>query len=416
MFFIRALAGSAPFLAASLLGAPVTLLLPLFFVAALVVAVSVKRVIDGLEAERDSINHKYVERINSTLGPITTLLTERGRILPVMSKQLGEVAVQTEKAALDIGGKFMNIVERARKQADKASDSFEKFSGASVTDDGQSLISLSKAALMDAIGTVESTSDIAARTLHNMEDIMSSVENIKRILVEIEYIADQTNLLALNAAIEAARAGDQGRGFAVVADEVRKLSGRSNKAADEIGLLISSVDSEVRRIHADTDQSARESGDLTSRAGEVVSSTLEKIDHVMGTARRELDGLTTETNTLASDISGIVVGMQFQDITRQKIEHVTGPLLDFKKEIDRVVRNAREISDLVTGLESGRSAEWLMRHYTMDSEREILVDTLKEEEAIENVPASGANGESGSRAFNADDHKNAEDHKNVEIF
>jgi len=383
MFFLRASAGSAPFLVASLMDASVPVLLLFFFVAALVVSVAVKKVIDGLEAERDIINHEYVERINSTLSPIASLLSERGRMLPVMARQLEEVAGETEKAVLEIGGKFMNIVERARDQADKASGSFQRFSGASVSEDGDTLINLSKTALMDAIGTVESTSGIARKTLKNMEDIMSSVENIKRILVEIEYIADQTNLLALNAAIEAARAGEQGRGFAVVADEVRKLSGRSNKAADEIGLLIASVDSEVRRIHLDTTQSAKEGGALTAKAEAVVSSTLEKIDKVMATARGELNELTTETNTLASDISGIVVSMQFQDITRQKIEHVTGPILDFKKEIDRVVRNTQEISDMVIGLESGKSTDWLMKHYTMQSEREILEETLRAHETIE---------------------------------
>lgn len=410
MFFIRASAGSAPFLVASLFGAPLPMLLVFFFVAALVVAIAVKKVIDGLEEERDRINHQYVERINSTLGPIISLLSERGRMLPVMSRQLDDVALQTEKAALEIGGKFMNIVDRARDQSKKASDSFDKFSGSSVSEEGETLIDMSKAALMDAIGTVESTSGIAAKTLKNMEEIMSSVDNIKRILVEIEYIADQTNLLALNAAIEAARAGEQGRGFAVVADEVRKLSSRSNKAADEIGLLIGSVDSEVRRIHKETAQGASESGALTAKAEDVVSSTLEKIDTVMGTARQELDELTAETNTLASDISGIVVSMQFQDITRQKIEHVTGPILDFKSEIDKVVRNTKGISDLVVGLESGMGSDWLMKHYTMDSEREILEDTLKHEEITQ---ASQTPEGDDSTGGNGSDTK---EHDNVELF
>ncbi|NMM42662.1 methyl-accepting chemotaxis protein [Pseudoalteromonas arctica] len=70
--------------------------------------------------------------------------------------------------------------------------------------------------------------------LHSLQELLSGVQDVGKIIEVIRNIADQTNLLALNAAIESARAGEHGRGFAVVADEVRKLARQTQGSLSDI--------------------------------------------------------------------------------------------------------------------------------------------------------------------------------------
>ncbi|NOZ25998.1 MAG: hypothetical protein GXO94_07930 [Nitrospirae bacterium] len=325
--------------------------------------------------DREAESGRFTDALQ-VLEPITDLLQKKAQVIPVLTGQLTEVIQQTEEAALDIGGRFMNIVSRARAQAKEASNAYSTFAGDEEA--GEALLELSKKAILDVIEGMREIASVVEETLQGMELIIEDAENIRKIVTEIEYIAEQTNLLALNAAIEAARAGEHGRGFAIVADEVRKLSERSNSAADEIKMLINKVETDMKGIYEKTEKSATESNDLSAKSEAVVEDTLKKIDDVMNDAKSQLNGLTTETETLAKDINSIVISMQFQDITRQRIEHVIEPLQSFKEEIERILENIRSMSEKARTREGGaiNTADWLEDMYTMESERLVMKNTL----------------------------------------
>jgi len=200
------------------------------------------------------------------------------------------------------------------------------------------LTDISKKSLVGVIESLQGATAVTQQTLVDLNTIINASEKANEMVNEIGSIADQTNLLALNAAIEAARAGEHGRGFAIVADEVRKLSDRSHVAADEIRRVITGIGLESKDIYTKAEHSANETQTTAITASEVVDDTLKKIDETIIGIRSQLDGLTSETESLAQDISEIVVSMQFQDITRQRIEHVITPLLEFKSELEAIVR------------------------------------------------------------------------------
>ncbi|AMA52550.1 methyl-accepting chemotaxis protein [Bacillus inaquosorum] len=145
--------------------------------------------------KQSSMTEKSAESITELLDSISSVASNTGNIADLSSSM-------RDKA--EIGSKSVN------KMLDQM-----KFIDTSVDSAGNGLQAL-----------VESTAEIS--------DISSLITNI----------SEQTNLLALNAAIEAARAGEQGKGFAVVAEEVRKLADETNKSANHIQSVVTTIQNE----------------------------------------------------------------------------------------------------------------------------------------------------------------------------
>lgn len=348
-----------------------------FAVCSIVIAVCFalfKKHIRRLNDQNQANKNKYISDVEALIKTIKAPLNEKSQLIPVLVNQLQEVTQQTETAALDIGERFMSIVERARKNTEDASVVLKQLAGEG-QDSGLNTIELSKKALTDVVQSLQNGIIFASQIMEELKTIIEDAVNINKVVDEIEFIAGQTNLLALNAAIEAARAGEHGRGFAIVADEVRKLSDRSNKAAEGIRKLISKIELDSREIYSRSEENVTANMTISMEAATVVDDTMLKIDSTVDSIRNKLNFLTDETGSLAKDISSVVISMQFQDITRQRIEHVIGPLQTFKSEIENMLNSTDSMDKKIHETDSV-GGKWLEKMYTMESERKVLKETL----------------------------------------
>ncbi|BCN29774.1 hypothetical protein bsdtb5_10690 [Anaeromicropila herbilytica] len=98
----------------------------------------------------------------------------------------------------------------------------------------------------NAMGYIEHSSE---KTYDMMKELKESSIKINEIANLITAISGQTNLLSLNANIEAARAGEHGKGFAVVAQEVKQLAEQSKQSADDITVLIKSIEDKIEATY-----------------------------------------------------------------------------------------------------------------------------------------------------------------------
>jgi len=317
---------------------------------------SVKR---GLETAHDSTVKTHADR--------TATWEQLGHsIIPlvaVLNAQMKSVIHQTEQAATDLGRRFSTIASRATLQAN---ESMSLFGDGEMNLDA--VLKTTDTMLEGFVGDVMKSSEMALNIATIMDEVERSTKAITGMIGEIEFIADQTRLLALNAAIEAARAGEHGRGFAVVADEVTKLANRSGQAASSINTMVKDVQRSTS--HAMQTVESLASVDLSKTLS--IKHRLDQMTRGLADRNKTLHSAVmnskSHSDELAKDVGQIIMSLQFQDITRQKLEHVIEPLTDVREAMDALLQRqpADQIAakmNILTNLD---------RSYTMEEERAIF--------------------------------------------
>ncbi|MEW5815479.1 MAG: methyl-accepting chemotaxis protein [Spirochaetota bacterium] len=322
-------------------------------------------------------NEAGENEIGKVFRLISGTLKEKVELIPVLTNQLKAVIEQTDEAAQNLSKSFMSINKKAKSQVEEVSSVFGNLSGNDGKGDTNVLYHM-RDALNNLIANFKTITHLVKTSQASTAEVIEHAESIKEIVRKTDDIAENSKVLAINAAIEAARAGEHGKGFAVVAGEFRKLSEDSEIANKEIHQIIDKVRVESRKVLKETENGVREGESITVKAQQIFEEALKKINQTIENTKAKLAELSKHAEALARDISSIVVSIQFQDITRQRIEHVIEPLHVFQSELKTLVVELEE-SGSIMEFESRAHMEWLESRYTMEAEKEVMKKTLLEQ-------------------------------------
>jgi len=292
-------------------------------------------------------------------------LSQATPVLDVLGAQLGQVVSITEDATLT----FLDHV----RQADHAT--------AGLMSEATQLDELTSGQTEEIRTVTRTTSEVidqmvefVLRRDETVAQLAEEVRALSQFVGSIQTIARSTTMLALNAKIEAGRAGEHGVGFQVVADEVRELSRQSDTAARDIGQRIENLARKLADGLADTGGDGAGIHDVASRLQHVADEQREmvtRLDVSTERVRSAVHELATHSASVHDLTTSMTAGMQFQDITRQSVEHVVDALGHLGEQFGLFVSVLTGNGDASRLAELGDTMERLRENYVSHQQRAV---------------------------------------------
>lgn len=256
--------------------------------------------------------------------------------IDVMHEQIGDSLAESECEVVVVIEQIDTLNAKTSLQREHIARSVR--SAGELTENTQTRVENNKGIIAAIEIQLETQTEEFRNNFERIRGLAGDVGALTPLIKTITSIAQQTNLLALNAEIEAARAGSAGRGFAVVAYEVRKLAVLSTQAAADIAAKINAtskrVDEEMSNAQASLQhhQASSAMSHLGSDLGEMQSEFC-KNSQLLLEVITEVDANYAESVTRLAEALGHI---QFQDVMRQRMEHVQGALVELRDHLLRL--------------------------------------------------------------------------------
>ena len=254
-------------------------------------------------------------------------------LIDVLHQQIGDSLTESEHAVVKVIEQLGLLIDRSNLQRENISHSIQ--SGKDLTEHTHARVESNKEIIAGIEFQLQEQTAELRNNFERIQGLSNEVAALTPMIKVITSIAQQTSLLALNAEIEAATAGKAGRGFAVVACEVRKLSVLATQAAADIATKINStctrVNTEMVDAKASIDQHEASNSmiHLIAELGHMqqeFTTNSQLLLEVIG----EVDANYQENVNRLSQALGHI---QFQDVMRQRMEHVQEALVEMREHL-----------------------------------------------------------------------------------
>lgn len=277
--------------------------------------------------KRTRLFQQVVVGLDTMLERWDTVSQANQKKLEMVTESVEEVISLTESAVNEISKNFRIVVAKANEQTEAAMSLLQG--------DGHKTGILSLPEFIKAYDTqlVNVTTHMTSFSLaaDEMASHQKRVTEHAKVMEEtidgLRNMASQISRISLDGSVAMTSQTLNSRDFVDMTDRIRAISGEAHQLTRKTRQGLDAIGDEVRQGNKRTTQVA----EAARRAVEVARDEIDTLNAVTIEQTRQIEITLQRINDLSmeiqNDINQIIVAMQFQDITRQKLERLHKPTL-----------------------------------------------------------------------------------------
>jgi methyl-accepting chemotaxis protein len=248
--------------------------------------------------------------------------------LEVVGESVEEVIRITETAVGEISRHFRVVVAKAREQTEEAMSLLKRDEeGARGVLSLPEFIQAYDQQLVNVTRHMTSFSEAADEMASHQKRISEHAAEMDRTIDGLRDMASQISRIALDGSVAMTSQTVNPRDFIEMTDRIRGISQQAHELTRKTRHGLEAIGDEVRTANRRTTQvaeAARRAVELArAEIGTLNAATIEQTRQIEKTLQR-INELSVE---IQKDINSIIMAMQFQDITRQKLERLRKPVI-----------------------------------------------------------------------------------------
>ena len=288
--------------------------------------------------------------INTLLGRWTVVSSQSRSSIEEVQSHVDEVIRISETSVVEIGNKFIAVTRKTRAQVEHALALLEHTQTGGAQRESRPLPEL-VTAYEQLLGRVTASlakiAETAAELERRHEAMREDFKHVDTLLDQLSAHDSQIGMMALNTSVAAATSSTN---VVSASDQIRTLSLESKAFTRDIRRTLDQVRSAHQLAHAAVRQSVQQAREATDAAnGESQKLGREMLYNGQEVAET-LSQIGALGNEIQKDINDIIVALQFQDITQQKLQRLKNPLLtDLMASLRVIFDETRVLSNKLQG-------------------------------------------------------------------